>query len=98
MGRKTYVCRAWPFFQVGGIQFRDGVYTTDDEGVQAMIEGSQSYGAQISLLADEGLEPETEDKDETEEEAEQETRPRRGPARTPNPGVHQGTRGTGNLR
>ena len=44
---KTYVCARWPFLRLGGIRFRDGTYTTDDEAVQAMIENSDSYGVHI---------------------------------------------------
>jgi hypothetical protein len=45
--RKTYACHRWPFLHLGGIKFRDGVYMTDDEDVQAMIENSDSYGVHI---------------------------------------------------
>lgn len=46
---KRYICEDWPFFQLGEIQFFEGVYATSDEAVQEMIESSESYGSRIQL-------------------------------------------------
>ena len=93
MARKTYVCDTWPSLTIGWVQFRDGKLTTDDESVQALIEGRESFGVQVQLAESDEMpiapiaEPIPED----------EPAPRRGPGR-PSNAARQGQTSTGDLR
>jgi hypothetical protein len=92
--KKTYSCEQWPSLHLGWIHFRDGRYITSDPDEQALIENSQSYGAQIRLVDSDG-----EEQIHVEPPAESaEEEPPRRPGRPAGSGARQGTTGTGNLR
>ena len=100
--RKTYICNNWPFLTVGGIQFRDGRYSTDNENVQRMIESRGYYGIHVRLLEEMPEEiPEPEiaaaERPIQEEIDEMPTEPPRRRGRPP-VGARQGSTGTSNLR
>jgi hypothetical protein len=45
--KKGYVCNRFPFLGIRSIQFRDGLYETEDENEQKLIEGNDWYGIHI---------------------------------------------------
>lgn len=49
MPKKTYLCEQWPFLSVQHLQFQDGRFTTDNPADQAIIEGLDYYGVQVTL-------------------------------------------------
>jgi hypothetical protein len=94
--KKTYTCEQWPSLHLGWIRFRDGRYTTSDPDEQALIEHSQSFGAQIRLVDSDGGEEQP--LSAAPAESAEEEPARRGPGRPAGSGVRQGTTGTGHLR
>ena len=89
---KTYICTAWPSLQIGPCRFRDGVYQTDDEDVQTLIESRPSFGVQVRLMLPEEATTESAIAEESEfginDEPEHPVRRNR---------ARQGAVGTGNL-
>lgn len=87
--KKTYSCERWPFLRIRGAHFRDGIYQTDDEEMQDLIENNMYYGAHIHW---------TNAPEEIEDGEEDEPVARRGPGRPPGSGARQGARDTANLQ
>lgn len=77
MQTKTYQCLRWPRLRLGKVAFLDGIYSTADEDVQAMIEAHDAFGVHIHSTTEEVA---------AEPEAEPEEEPKRGPGRPPKAG------------
>lgn len=47
-GKKTYICATWPYLAIGKrVEFKGGLFETDDPELQKIIEGNEAFGAQI---------------------------------------------------